>query len=134
MKRILLSGATGRMGKEISTLLESDKDFELACGLSLEKAPGIKNKISDVPAKSIDIVIDFSSPKFALDLVKWCVENKKPLVSGTTGFTDSEFKAFTANSKKIPMLYSSNTSVGVAVLRRAMKALGLDFQLRLSDR
>lgn len=128
MKQVLLSGATGRMGIELSRLLLSDKDFKLRCGLSLTNS-----NLTKVKTKEIDIAIDFSNPKFALALARWCAKNRVPLVSGTTGFTKSEFKTFCSISKKIPLLHSSNMSVGVAILRRALKGFSsisdFDFQI-----
>ena len=133
MKKVLLSGATGRMGTEIAKLLEKDKDLKFGTGLGLGKASGIKNKLSDVSPNDIDVVVDFSSPEFALELAAWCSKYKKPMVSGTTGFTEGNFKKFQKYSKKNPLLYASNTSVGVAVLRKVLKALAsipnFDFQI-----
>ncbi len=132
---VLIIGSSGRMGCEIKTLLEADKNLTYAAGVSLEGISDkkTKSKLSDIDTASIKVVIDFSSPEFSLKTAEWCAQSKLPLVCGTTGFTATNFKVLTGFSKRIPLLYASNMSVGVAVLRQALGALkGLadyDFQI-----
>src|SRR3546814_18975187 len=56
-----------------------------------------------------------------------CVERKTPLVSGTTGLDDTQRAALDAAATRIPLLWASNFSLGVAVLadlvERAARAL-----------
>lgn len=135
--RVLLVGSSGRMGREILALLEIEKTVSIVEGVSkdADKNNGAKTKrnISEVDATKVDAVIDFSSPELSLEVVRWCLKNKKPLVCGTTGFSESEFKVFAESSKKLPILYASNMSLGVAVLKKAMSAFSAisdyDFQI-----
>jgi 4-hydroxy-tetrahydrodipicolinate reductase len=112
--KILLVGATGKMGVEIQALAS-----ECKCAIA-EKAsqPGDWNKVK---AKDVDIVVDFSSPDGLEQAIEWAVKNKKPLVSGSTGIGKKEQADLMRASKTIPILYSGNMSLGIAVLSAMLK-------------
>ncbi len=63
-----------------------------------------------------DIVIDFSFRDATAFLAKLCVENAKPLVIGTTGHTAEQRAEIVECSKKIPIVWAGNYSVGVNLL------------------
>lgn len=129
MKKIKvgLVGSAGRMGKEISAVIEANPRCELAYApLRGEKWDGKK-------AAAVDVWIDFSSPEALKDVLKKASEHKTPVVCGTTGFSKKEKDLLKQYSKKIPVLWSSNMSLGVAVLNEALKSLAaishFDFQV-----
>ena len=69
-------------------------------------------KVSDFKSKAIDLnnisaVIDFSSPAGLKACISSCIENKLPLISGTTGLTDEHFKLVSSAKKSIPILLAS---------------------------
>ena len=69
------------------------------------------------------MVIDFSSPKALKKILELCLKNKVPLVTGTTGLSLKQKQELKKASKKIPILYSSNMSVGVNLLSHLVEAL-----------
>jgi len=119
--KIALVGANGRMGAEIEKLhapaakIDGPKDWK------------------KVVAKNVDVVVDFSSPEGLSGAIAWCIENGKPLVSGSTGLSARQHKELRAAAKKIPVLYSGNMSLGIAVFSAMMKSLAAikdwDFQI-----
>ena len=123
---IALVGSAGRMGLEIEALSESS-------------AVKICAKIDDgkdwrnASASDVNVVVDFSTPDGLLKAIGWCVKNKKPLVSGTTGLKEKHFAALNKAKKHIPILWSGNMSLGVAVFNAMMKSLNAvrdwDFQI-----
>ena len=125
--RIGLVGAGGRMGAEISKVIESTA----GCELALPVFRGYK--LDTKEAKKIDVWIDFSSPKAFPEVLKLAIKNKTPLVCGTTGFTAKEKSLLKKHSKDIPLLWASNMSMGVAVLNEALKVFSsisqFDFQI-----
>ena len=129
MKKIKvgLVGASGRMGQEISRLLENNNHCELYYSI------GRHDKWDAKLGKSVDVWIDFSSPEAFADTLKFAGQSKKPVVSGTTGLSAKEKKLLLTYSKKIPLLWSSNMSIGVAVLNEAIKSFNaishFDFQI-----
>lgn len=104
-----LFGANGRMGKEIKLILD-----ELGC--ECVAFCGDFEKVLNT-----DVVIDFSSKEGTLNLLKnhLNLKSKTPLVIGTTGLDDSVFD--TMKSIDSAVFYSSNTSLGVAVLNKLVK-------------
>ena len=83
-------------------------------------------KVSDFQSKAIDLndisaVIDFSSPGGVEACASFCVENKLPLISGTTGLTDEHLGLVSTAKKSIPILLASNMSIGIANLKSSIK-------------
>jgi 4-hydroxy-tetrahydrodipicolinate reductase len=92
--------------------------------------------LSAVIAKS-DVVIDFSSHDATPEIVGSCAKNKKAVVIGTTGHSDSEKSQIANCQSQIPMVWASNFSTGVNTLfwltRKAAEILGTDFDLEIVE-
>ena len=67
-------------------------------------------------APEFDAAIDFSLPEGFDAILSLCVARGKPLVSGTTGLSEAQLAALQAASTRIPLVWASNFSLGVAVL------------------
>ncbi len=130
--RLAINGANGRMGQEIMALVKRTGDRFYITATVDEKIGGesfdTHTRMSNLKATKPDVLIDFSSPKGALQIAQWCLENKKPLVIGTTGFTPQERKKFETMSKKIPILISANMSPGVNALAEALKTFSQTYK------
>lgn len=88
-----------------------------------------------------DGVVDFSLPAVTMEVLEACVRHRKPLLIGTTGFTEAQEAAFSAASSVIPLSESHNTSKAVnlvyALLRTIARAVGSEADvdiLELHDR
>jgi 4-hydroxy-tetrahydrodipicolinate reductase len=125
--KVGLFGATGRMGKEISKIISESPGLDLFLSLNTQTA------CDPDQAKQVDVWIDFSTPEALNVNLKIAVENKTPFVCGTTGFSKKEDDLLASAAQKIPILWSSNMSVGVAVLNEALKIFAslkdFDFQI-----
>ena len=73
-----------------------------------------------------DVVVDFSRPESSMSMVKKCIENKKPIVIGTTGFNDEQLQIIKEASQNIPVSLSYNMSKGIFFLKESIK----DFLLK----
>ena len=104
MKTIFVNGLSGKMGKTIKNLILDDADFEIV------------KTISDS-----DLVIDFSRPESTMPLVQEAKEHKKPLIIGTTGFTEIEVKLIEEASTEIPIMLSFNMSRGIYYFKKNIK-------------
>lgn len=64
--------------------------------------------------ENADIAIDFSIPSAAISNISECINNRIPIVSGTTGWLENynEMVAL-CNEKKAAFIYGSNFSLGV---------------------
>jgi 4-hydroxy-tetrahydrodipicolinate reductase len=129
MRTICLIGSTGKMGKSIQAILENDfviKGFSKANGDDF-----------DITVKNSDVVIDFSHADNVLYALKVCMLNKKPYFCGTTNLNNNIFEAIKSASKNIPVMYASNTSFGIAVLKKAVqlvtKEFGLSADIEISE-
>jgi 4-hydroxy-tetrahydrodipicolinate reductase len=135
--KLLLVGATGRMGAELVRLAQEKGDFELSVAISRSRVCQEFKKtakdISTVSAQDVDIIIDFSSAEQFSKTVNFAKKNKIPLVSGVTGITSAEIKMLKQASAKSAILWAPNMSIGIAVLRNAIKAFeqikDFDFQI-----
>lgn len=120
-------GPQGRMGQEVVKVIEANDACELYYPLNRD------DKWDAKKAAKVDVWIDFSSPEALKDVLKRASENKTPVVCGTTGFGKKEKDLLEKYSKQFPILWSSNMSLGVAVLNEALKSLAaishFDFQI-----
>lgn len=131
--RLLIHGASGRMGQALLRLCGESADCTVVAAVSRKPTQRV---VEGVPyfsgrelrsAPEFDVAVDFSLPQAFDGLLALCVERKRPLVSGTTGLNDGQQAALGAASRTIPVLWASNFSLGVAVLaelvERAARAL-----------
>ncbi len=134
--KIAVAGCLGRMGQEISKQILQNKNLEFVGGFEHKKHKNINkplNKVSDIQSSKIvasnsaelikkaNVVIDFTTPESTLDNLKTASTNKTAVVIGTTGMTDIQKKKVKNYSKKIPILMSSNMSLGVNLLFNLVK-------------
>lgn len=104
-----LFGASGRMGKEIKLVLDELEMQSIAFDGDFDKI------------LNTDVVIDFSSKDGTIALLSYHINSKSktPLVIGTTGLSENEFDMMKKTCS--PVFYSSNTSLGIAVLNKLVK-------------
>lgn len=135
MVNVGVVGSTGRVGSLLIDDLELDEETKLsACHVfdelkkSVPEGTVITNDMG-LLLESSDVIIDFSAPVATQSLLEEIVENggTKPLVIATTGFNKHQQNLLLEASKKVPILYATNMSLGVAVLNKlvslASKAL-----------
>ncbi len=123
MKKINLaiSGCMGRMGKQLIKSAKNKKIFKI---VSLTENKEIRKKILGIRPqknsanafKKANIIIDFTTPKCTLQILKIAVQQNKRVIIGTTGFTKKEESLIKRFAKKIPILKAGNMSLGVNLL------------------
>lgn len=130
MIKLAVCGAAGRMGSRIISLAKLDKAIIVKIALerpdfSKEAAQieGIKITQDTDKFSEVDCVIDFSQPAATLEHLRKCVSLKKPMVIGTTGFSEQEVKLIKEASKAIPIVFSPNMSIGVNTVFKVLKDL-----------
>lgn len=135
--RVGVLGAGGRMGHEISRLLNEHEGLSAYVGVDSKAITfGFTHTHKDFASKKIketDVWIDFSSPKALMELLPHAIENKTPVVVGTTGLDKKQIAALVSAAKKIPIMWSSNMSMGIAAVNEIIKMLAyvnnFDFQI-----
>lgn len=113
--RVIVTGACGRMGTVLRNMIASSSDWELAAAVDpFSNAPGILTSLDLCP--DADIIIDFSHHAGTASLLAFAVGHTIPVVIATTGHTPEELSMIEEAAKTIPVFYSGNMSVGVAIL------------------
>ena len=123
MKKISLAitGCMGRMGRQLIKSSNSDKIFKL---VTITENKKIKKKINGITPvmnsenalKNVDLIIDFTTPKCTLEILRIVSKLKKKIVIGTTGFSKKEEMLIQKYSKKISILKAGNMSLGINLL------------------
>jgi 4-hydroxy-tetrahydrodipicolinate reductase len=124
--KIAINGACGRMGQTVHRLA-LERGIEIAELIDITRVDGVVRSLS----AKVDALIDFSTPEAALERLAECVKLKVPAVICTTGFTDAQKSKIGEAAKKIPIVFSSNMSVGVNLLFKLVpeiaKVLGKEY-------
>jgi 4-hydroxy-tetrahydrodipicolinate reductase len=130
MTKIIITGSKGRMGQTLVTCARKIPGIEVVAQI---------DQGDDLAAVtgSCDVVIDFSAHAATVEVARLCAENKKALVIGTTGHTDTDTFEIKKHKTEIPIVWASNFSTGVNTLfwltRKAAEILGPDFDLEVVE-
>ncbi len=117
--KYLVNGALGRMGQAVINSVKAQGGEVVAVDCNFQEKAGYKS-VFDVIEK-VDVIIDFSFHTATKQLLEYAIKNKIPCVIATTGHTEEEKKDIINASKIIPVFYSGNMSVGIALLSDLVK-------------
>lgn len=134
--QVAVAGAAGRMGRTLVQACAEADDVRLSGAL---EAPGHDSVgmdaglIAGVGAQgviiadrmtrisSFDVLIDFTTPRVALEHLVACAGIRRPVVIGTTGFNDAQCAAVRDLSDRVPVVLAPNMSVGINLCLRLLK-------------
>ncbi|TWT23495.1 4-hydroxy-tetrahydrodipicolinate reductase [Luteimonas marina] len=120
--RLLIHGASGRMGQALLRLATERPGLQVVAAVQrkvdqrvLDGVPHFaSSELAAAPA--FDVAIDFSLPEAFDPVLALCAERGSAFVSGTTGLSGAQREALETASARIPLLWASNFSLGVAIL------------------
>jgi len=130
MTAIAVTGAAGRMGREVLAAAAAREEIEVAFAVNRtpvdELISGVVIESNDNFAELLadhdpDVVVDFTGPESATEYANACADVGVALVTGTTGFDDDGLDALETASESTAVLKASNFSRGVAALRLAVQ-------------
>ena len=107
------------MGKALTDIILSGGKHTVAAYCSMEFDTDSENNIYksiDEFQGQADCIIDFSNHAATADVTGYAVKRNLPVVIATTGQTDEEKAMIMSASEKVPVFYSQNMSLGVALL------------------
>ena len=107
------------MGRAVQRIAGESDDITVVDALSRR----------DKSAATIDVLIDFSGASGFDAALALARERSSALVSGSTGLTDAQHDAMRTTAATIPLMWSANFSIGIAVLRQLVR----DASRRLAD-
>lgn len=108
--KIIIHG-TGTMSSILKNVIEAEKDLEVS---------GFADDLSNEKG---DIIIDFSHFSRIPNMLNFAVNNNIPIVICTTGYDDKILSQIKEASSKIPILLSSNTSIGINLMNDLVKKM-----------
>ena len=140
VRKIIISGCNGRMGRVVESICEADPDVSVVAGFDVS----LESRTFPVfvsPANftgEADAVIDFSNPAALDGLLAFALERKVPLVLATTGYSDEQLAQIDEASKHIPIFRSANMSLGINVLlelvKKAAAVLGDSYDIEIVEK
>ena len=125
MIQLVLVGAAGRMGRAVEQAVAGSSGFVIKAQVDraerrLAGAPGWTVDAAEVLGAG-DVAIEFSDPAACAALATLCAERGAGLVSGTTGLDAAQDEVVCAAARRVAVVRGANFSLGVAVLRRALR-------------
>lgn len=152
-KRIAVTGAAGRMGRELVRVIASTSGCSLSGGTEPPGSPHIGadlGVLAGLPPLGVvvtsdplelvvksDAVIDFTSPAATVEMAGLAANARIVHVIGTTGLSESDEAAINAAARHATVIKAGNMSLGVnlltAVTRRIAEALDADFDIEVVE-
>lgn len=105
MKKIkIIIHGTGTMASILKNVIETEENLEIT---------GFADELIE---ESGDVIIDFSYFSRIPNMLEFAVDKNIPIVICTTGYDDKILNQIKEASSKIPILLSSNTSIGINLM------------------
>jgi len=130
MKKIVVNGANGKMGKRVVDLILNKSNTKLV-GVCDKKGLGkkinsgdliIKDNLAQILAeKDIDLVIDFTTPDSVMDNIKIVLDKNTNMIVGTTGITDKNLTEIRKIIGKNKMIIAPNFAIGAVLMMEFSK-------------
>ncbi len=124
MIKVLLCGCNGYMGKVITSCVDARDRFEISAGIDLKEEMNstypVFSNANDFHG-DIDVIIDFSHPSALSSTLQFALNNNKPIIVATTGFSKEQIDEIHNASQKIPVFFTANMSIGVNLMTELVK-------------
>jgi 4-hydroxy-tetrahydrodipicolinate reductase len=142
MTKVGIVGSTGRMGEH---LIKNVMENEVLALTGLHVFDELTVSVPDdvlvtnsmkALLEACDVIIDFSAPVATQELCEEALKNPPALVVATTGFTAHQQNLLTEASKEMPVLYASNMSAGIALLKQLVEQVAAtlsDFDIEIVE-
>ena len=137
--RIVIVGASGRMGKTLIEAIIGSADATLVAALDVHGSPALGREAAEFMGRvsgvliaddieaalaGADFLIDFTRPEGTLRHVAACVKHGVKMVIGTTGFDAAGKQAIEAAAERSAIVFAPNMSVGVNVTLKLLELAG----------
>ena len=121
--KVIVCGANGAMGQLICSRLGGD----VVGKVSLDGENGVPRTFQELGDVQADVIIDFSHHSAVAEVLQYAKKTGCAVVIGTTGHTEMEREQIFRAAETIPVFYSGNMSLGIAVLCRLAKQAAAAF-------
>lgn len=115
--KILLNGALGKMGRAIMAETEKDSSLSICAFVDVGYESTDAAHFNKMPEDNVgaDIIIDFSHHSAIFEIAEYAKKYSIPAVICTTGQTESELECINELAKNVPVFFSANMSMGIAL-------------------
>lgn len=149
--RIAIHGAAGKMGRALVQAAALNTAVKLSAALDRAGAPELNQDASalaglpacgvklsaDLATADFQVLIDFTRPEGSMLALDACVQARRAMVIGTTGFSADEKNRIEQAARQIPICLSGNFSIGInlclELVRQAAQALGEGFDIEVVE-
>lgn len=129
MVKVVICGASGRMGQTLGRMVHESDDLELVGGINLKQssffgAEIVEAKDADALLKrtKADVVIDFTIASAVVGNVQVAARNNCGLIIGTTGISPAQRAEMEkAILGHVPAVITTNFSIGVAIFQQLVR-------------
>ena len=115
--KVIIVGANGAMGKLIDGLLGD----RVAGRVSLDGENGVPRNFQELGKVEADVIIDFSHHSAVSEVLAAARTLGCGVVIGTTGHTREEKQLIYDAAEQLPVFFTGNMSLGIAVLCKLVK-------------
>lgn len=152
MIHVIITGAAGRMGGRLISLVHDSQNLTLHGAIESRGHPSVGKDAGEVAgcgqlgitigdhlAATIPkpVVVDFTTPSATLNHVRSAAQQQWPMVIGTTGFSPEELDVLRQLTQTIPCVLAPNMSVGINVLLQMIgdmaQALGDQYDIEVIE-
>ena len=153
MIKVAVTGAAGRMGGRIITLITEAEGLEVAGAIEMAGHARLGDDAGYVAGcgdlgvaitdsleqglASADVLIDFTWPEVTIGNAEVCARLGKAMVVGTTGLNPEQREVIKRVAQSSPVVFAPNMSVGVNVcfklLKDMAKTLGEGFDVEIVE-
>lgn len=153
MTRLIVTGAAGRMGRQVLAAALAHPGIEVVAGLVRPGSSAAGTDIGvlagsapvgvpcavaeDALPSPADVVLDFSRPEAAVDYAAAAAAAGCAFLTGTTGLSPEQRGAIEAHAGRIPVSIAPNTSLGLTALLDMLPALvvalGSDYDIEIVE-
>ena len=131
--RVIVFGASGRIGTHLVEAVIADPGLELAAAVVSPESSRLGQPVGDGVLEyrlidpgmnaHCDVIVDFSTPAASMEMQQALAAKPMPVVIGTTGFSADQQAALVAAARHRPILASANFAVGFEPFARAVATI-----------
>ena len=116
MLRVVISGATGAVGRALVPAVEAEPDLEVAALV----APSLGRTLAEALSGGADVAVDFSVPGAAGAACEAAIAARVPLVLGTSGLPAADLAELgdRAAAAGVPIFIAANFAIGAVLMMR----------------
>jgi 4-hydroxy-tetrahydrodipicolinate reductase len=128
--RVIIFGASGRVGTHLVESVIADPGLELAGAVVSPDSTRLGQPVGEGVLEyrvidpgmnaRCDVIVDFSTPAASIELQQTLAEKPLPVVIGTTGLAPDEQATIEAAARRRPILMSANFAIGFEPFLRAV--------------